>query len=430
MTGIKCENLEKLPVVDAKGVFIVHWTRRTWTTTTSVMAVIGFLALIFNLLWRPYTSVPYKTQAISPLHPAITAIMMDGQGRLLTRMVNQQALVVVPASLPSWAKHELFSRYPKWPHVAEVLWNGKSAFFHTALGWNIPGLYRVKIQEIVPVPKVPNSLVMAMARAHHDFTQSPWQWTGQGFRVQSHVIRVTPRLSLMSTLEPVIPSGGSLVILNGQGQLLAQESSPLGRSLSWQPHPLGKTLTPVLLAMALTHPQLFHGLTPQQGPRLLNIIGSRWGSSGIHRALVQLGFGESLTILGQPLTNPPLPKTTVSELSEGTDLWGTSDELARAYLLLVDEGKLPAVSWFFHGKKTNLSQHIVVPASVVAQINGVLAKEDIGTIHFNIWRPSNQMAVAYTLSDHGMVIVLQGTAASQTVAIVQQAAVWLSKNNH
>ncbi|WP_053959264.1 hypothetical protein [Sulfobacillus thermosulfidooxidans] len=410
----------------------MHWTRRMWTTTTSVMAVVGFLALIFSLLWRPYTPLPYKTQAISPLHPALNAIMMDTQGHLLTRMVNQEALVVVPSALPSWAKHELLSRYPELQHVADALWNGQSTFFHTALGWHIDGLYRVQIQEIEPVPQVPVSLVMAMARAHHALTNRPWQWTGQGFRVPSNIIRVTPRLPLMRALEPVIPSGGSVVILNGQGQLLAQESNPLGRALSWQPHPLGKTLIPVLLAMALNHPQLFRGLTPQQGPRLLNMIGSRWGNIGIHRALLQLGFGQSLTIGGQPVTNPPLPKTTVSVLSEGTDLWGTSDEVARAYLLLVDEGKMPAVSWFLprKGQGGYLSLHTLVSSSIVSQINGVLPQEDIGMIHFNIWRPSNPIAVAYTSSDHGMVIVLQGTAASQTVAIVQQAAAWLSQNNH
>lgn len=392
------------------------------------MMTIGVLAGLFGLLWHPLMPLPYSTQAVVPVHPSLQAMMTDNQGQSLTEIKTRKALVVIPSHLPTWARQEFFRRFKNLASHQEVMWNGNSSFFRKAWGWHITGLYPVHVREVVPRPGVSAVLLEAIARSQGLWNRQPWRWNGTGFGVPTKTVAVTLSLSLIKTLNPVIPPGGSVAVLDGQGEVLGQSANPMGRDLSWQPHPLGRSLTPVVLALALTHPQLFSGLSPQQGADVMYLIATRWGSHGIQNALRELGMGQSITAAGQGVQNPPLPKITPSVLANGAHLWGTIDEVARAYLLLVD-GYVPKVTWrpIIHSK---VRSKVAVPAAITAKIDQVLPQEVIGTIHFDIWRPGNSEAIAYTRSDHGLVVVMEGSAAQQTVAIVQQAAQWLMDSRH
>lgn len=400
----------------------MHRIRRSWATV-SVLLATGLLCVIMSLTWNSGESRSFfTTQSVTPIHPALTAMVVGRTGQPLTRVVNQKALIVVPSRLPGWARQELHRRYPKAMSSSRtVLWNGNSSFFKKALQWNVSGLYPVRTHVVVPATGIPHDLITLVARQHGAWSRRAWTWTHHGFEAPLKTVHVALSPSLMETLSPLMPSGSSVSVVNGQGEILAQLANPTGRELSWQPRPVGEILTPALLAMALAHPRLFSGLSPKQ-PGLLNVIDKRWGQVSIHNALKALGLGRGTTVCGQPVLNPSLPEGPVSVFPAGSNLWATTDEVARAYLVLADTGNVPHLSWDKAEGKKALKR--LTTEGAVNEIEQVLPQELVGKNPFYVWRPGNHMAVAYTHAGGGLVMVIQGSATAQIVSLVQQVALW------
>ncbi len=400
----------------------MQWFRRSWVNYSAV-AVSGIMGAMFFWFWNSGKSPFFSTQPLMPLHPAATAMVAGFQGQPLTRIVSQDALVVDPSQLPTWALQELHRRDPKaMASKRQFLWNGHSSFFKKALQWNVSGLHPVHIHIVVPVKGVSEELIRVIAREHNDWTRQAWIWHHQGFGPPLKTVHVTMSPSLMQILSPWIPPGSSVSVINRQGSLLAQVANPISRGLSWQPHPAGEILSPVLLATALQHPQLFAKLRPTQSD-LLNVISRRWGQSSIRGTLKSLRFGKGTAIRGQPFSDPPLPPSPVNVFSHATNLWVTNDEVARAYLVLANLGKeAPHLRWNAASARSSLKP--ITTREAVRKVEHVLPQELADNTRFYVWRPDNQMSVAYTHAKGGIVIVIQGSATLHTLSIAQQVALW------
>lgn len=403
----------------------MYWTRRAWAATSAAVFV-GILALSWWMFVRPAAPLPFAQGPTATVHP-VTDVMVFGAGGVrLTQRHWISALVIVPSRLPSWAHKELASRYAPHGHSLEqVIWNGRSSLFHAALQWNIPGLYLTKVQEATARSGVSDTMLAAITEGRKD--SRPLQWDGRGFAGPKGSIHTTVSDTLMVQLASLLPAGGSLVAVNGSGGLLAQTGSPLGRQISWQPHPVGQALTPVMLAMALNDPHLYQGLPATGGSRLLEELGSRWHTAGIAGALKKLGWDAQETVPGQPVGNPSLPRISTAVMAQGRDLWGTEDEVARAYLPFITGGRVLPIHWLatpVHGTSGHYPP--VTQPGTVRQIDAVVPSEVVGGIVFHVWRPDSNFAVAYTSFHQGMVLVLEGLATAETLTAIQRAAVWLA----
>ena len=366
---------------------------------------------------------PFSTEPVRPLHPAITSMVVGADGKPLTRIVTSRVLIVDPSRLPIWALRELHRRFPgAMASKSQILWNGHSPFYQQALHWNISGLYPVHTRVVVPIKGVSTEWITVIARQHGAWARHAWVWNQHGaFEPSLQTVHVTLSASLMKTLSPWLPSGSSVIVINGRGQILAQLANPGDRRLSWQPHPVGEILTPVLLATAIQHPQLFAKLSPTQ-PNLLSVISARWGQSSIRRTLRTLGFGKGTAISGQPFPDPPLSEGNVKVFTQGTNLWATLDQVARGYLVLADRGHEPYLS--LNPRVSNKASKPLTTRGAVSEVEKVLPQELVNNIRFSVWRPGNHLAVAYTQANGGIVTVIQGPATAHTLSIVQQVALW------
>jgi hypothetical protein len=338
------------------------------------------------------------------------------------------SLVIVPEKLPVWAQVELQSRDTvHGRRLVQIIWNGHSKFFFQALHWNISGLYHTAIREAVPRAGVSASVVNAVTASAVPRTPL-LVWDGQGFAASGGTVQTSMSLPLTRQLAGLVPAGGSVVVLSGNGAIRDQEGSPLGKGISWQPHPVGQALTPVMLAIALAHPPLFRGLQPTAGPQLLDTIAARWDLPHIKEALVSIGFGSRTSVRGQPLTNPRLPEMAPAVLSAGRDLWGTADEVAAAYLPFINDGTMLPLHWGA-GVPKHVKRPSVIQAGALHAVDSVIPTEFAAGVDFHVWRPDANFMVAYTQDDGGMILVLEGPATSNTLQAVQQCALWLASQN-
>ncbi len=400
----------------------MYWIRRNWIGTTAAVA-----ALAAALLgWAMSFSRPAPAFAEIPtayVHAFHDETVTGQNSVVLTSQKEVPALVIVPAKLPAWAFKELKSRDTvHGKTLPQVIWNGQSKFFHEALRWNITGLYPTTIQEAVPRSGVSPSVIAAASS-----TSSPGRylkWDGDGFAGEPGTVHTVLSLSLVRQLSSLVAPGGSVFVLSGNGAILDQGGNPLGKEFSWQPHPVGQALTPLMLAMALEHPQLFQGLN-SDSPALLSQIAQRWSPASIQKAFTSIGIGPRPSISGQPLANPALPKITASVLASGRDLWATGDEVARAYLPFINRGRMPALHWRKSLSRQALGPLVMQPEAIRA-VDAVIPTEEAGGITFHVWRPDANFMVAFTEDDGGMVVVLEGPATANALEAVQQSALWLS----
>ncbi|AUW93490.1 MAG: hypothetical protein OWR62_07175 [Sulfobacillus thermotolerans] len=402
----------------------MQWTRRKWTTTSAAVLV-GMIVLSWWFLGRPTEPTGFSSVPTMVTNPVSNIMVMGAHDQPLTTRRWVPALVIVPSRLPAWAQRELSSRYTiKGKRLAQVLWDGHSHFFQEALHWDINGLYPTKLQVVMARHGIPQTFTARVAgQAWHNDVVA---WNGNGFASPKRTIWTTVNPSFINQVASALPGGGSVVAVTGDGGLLGQVGSPAGRAISWQPHPVGQALTPLMMALALMNPHVIKGLSISLPEQVLPSLAQHWGNKGIAHGLKILGWDDQGTLPGQLLPNPPLPHMTSAVMTTGRDLWGTPDEVAHAYLPFITSGRLVPLHWNVE-KATAIRGPKIVTPQILEEINRAIPTEVVGGIVFHVWRPDANFAIAYTTYHQGMVLVLEGPATAQTLTLVDRAGAWLGQ---
>lgn len=406
----------------------MKWDRRIImgsSTALAILAAIGIWMVFFRL---PASAPGYSSAPSYTSSPVLVREILGQQNARITRPYHRPALVVVPKLLPDWAQREIERQVGvKMMHRHQFIWDGSSQLFLQARHWAIPGLYPLSIDVFKPIVGISQSALMLVENSTPIYSTGPFYLDSGG---RWGVKRRSPALTSLSAplsqkLEPLIPNGGVLAVINGQGQILMVASNPSSRHLSWQPRPVGLGLVPPLIAEAMAEPQLLKQVA--HGSDILEQLGKDWGGNKIQQALMRLGVESGISIPGQPVKNPALPKPSPLELSEGHALWATPLEVARAYLPFLNQGALLPLTVNATAIRFANGKPLAAPTGTLNAVTKFLPTVVTNGIRFSVWRPDGNYAVAYTALDHGLVLVAGGAATSNIIGVIHAAAVWLTE---
>lgn len=412
----------------------MYWNRRR-TVAGSSVAALGLAALFaWWLVGHQPGSVAYDpNRPTSVLTPTFTASYQSAGGRPLTTVVMHQELLVVPRALPAWARKKLVAAVgPGSLRPRQWIWTTGGPLWHAWGRMAIPGIYRIEVRQIEPVSGVSRNLLEAWAKTAHQWARPRYRLSQAVWSLPSvKTVRLSLRLGLTKDLANQVPAGGSVVVLRGTGQMLAEVSSPLNRAIFWQPHPVGLGLVPPLLVQAMDSPKIFSGLSAGSGTALLGTVADRWGAASISRALSRIGIKPGRVLPGQPVLNPRAPNPSAAVLTSGQSLWATPLELARAYLLFVHKGLVPSVTMQNRVVSKPVRGVPVVASSTSLQtVDKLMPQIMTNGLAFQVWRPDGNFAVAYTLSKNGTVVVAEGSASGNIVQIVHSVGLWQMRSQH
>ncbi len=404
----------------------MKWNRQVVigsSAALAILAALGIWMVFFRLPGSPsYSSVPSFASS-----PVLSRQIVGQQDLRLTRSYHRPALVVVPKLLPDWAQREIKHQVgARLMHRRQFIWDGTSPLFVQARHWAISGLYPTLIAAYQPAPGMSAAALMLVESSAPVYSKGPF-FLNQGLWgvKQQRPVSTSLSIALSRKLEPLIPNGGVLAAINGQGQIRMVASNPSNRHISWQPRPVGLGLVPPLIAEAMTNPQLLKQVA--HGSDVLGQLGTDWGGRKIQQALMRLGVDSGVSVLGQLVKNPALPKPSPLVLSEGHALWATPLEVARAYLPFLNQGELPSLTINSATTHFGVGRPLAAPEGTLTAVTQFLPTVVTSGIRFSVWRPDGNYAVAYTSLDHGLVLVAGGPATSNIIAVIHEAAVWLTE---
>lgn len=403
----------------------MQWDRRVALGSSATVAILAALS-VWYVFGRTPPQITYLRKPTYASSPLFSGAAMGDLGIPLTTKVLEPALVVVPSELPAWARaqieHQLGASLMR---QTQFIWDGHSALFQKARGWAITGLYPATVKTWTPVLGMSRTVLQAAAGATQ-YTRGPLTLKGSDWSIP--VVReekLAWNLALTRSLQPLLGTGGVVAVIDGQGQLMTLSGNPSDRGLAWQPHPVGLGLVPCLMAEALAEPRLLNEV--KNGQNMLKQLSDAWGSSKIQRALQRLGLGAPQSIKGQPVTNPPLPHPSPEVMSQGHALWATPLEMARAYLPFIRHGAIAPITPYLATQAIEPGQPLVAPPSTLLEVTRGLPILVMGGIRFSVWRPDGNFAVAYTATDGGLIVVVEGPATNNTIALIHAAGVWLNQ---
>lgn len=404
----------------------MKWDRRVIMGSSAALAILAAVGV-----WMVFSRLPaspsYSSLPSYASSPVLVRKIVGPQNVPLTRPYHRPALVVVPRLLPDWAKREIEHQVGvTMMHRRQFIWDGISQLFVQARHWAIPGLYPFSIAEYQPTPGISTNTLMLVQSSTPVYSKGPFFLNQRQWNVkQQSPVSTSLSITLSRKLKPLIPNGGVLAAINGRGQIRMVASNPSNRHISWQPRPVGLGLVPPLIAEAMAEPQLLKQRAHESD--ILEQLGKDWGGKKIQQALIRLGLDRGVSVSGQLVKNPGLPKPSSLVLSEGHALWATPLEVARAYLPFVDQGELPSLTIKPVPTTFGGGQPLVAPVSTLNAVTKFLPTVVTSGIRFSVWRPDSNYAIAYTSMDHGLVLVAGGPATSHIIALIHETAVWLTE---
>ncbi|MCY0880569.1 MAG: hypothetical protein OWS74_01100, partial [Firmicutes bacterium] len=368
------------------------------------------------------------------VHPIADVIGLDAQDKPLAHWQKSSALIVIPEQLPAWARQAL-ATHVSLQHWLKgnrpFIWNGHSEFFAQAVKWHCAGLHAVQVnglQEASGFSTAEEKIVAAAARIPSQ--THTVHWSAQGFVPTVKTVRTTLQPALSQLLGHSLKQAGSILVVNGQGQIAAAASYPKKSGEAWQPTPAGLSLQPVLLAAALQDGQLVHALKGTPDSQALAQLAKDWGDRHIARAAQQLGIGQADAVVGQQIADTSLPSSATTWMTSADNaLWVTPAEVARAYLRSgIASHAVGQLTLLDHVDSKRHAQKSS-PKSSVLTLRNDLPQVQVNGWTFSVWKAPHSPAVAFTAQDGGWVMVLQGAAVRSTIDIVHQFAVGMGQHS-
>ncbi len=408
------------------------WDRRVKVGSSAA----GVVALLLAGAWYIFSQAPtpkgFRMTPTSIAHPLLDRPLEGISGQPLLGQRRVPVLMVVPDQLPGWVRKDLKSHVrPVFLKEHQFLWDGTSVLFNKARGWSVSGLYPTSVLEWVPLAAMSHRLVNAWAKGHDGYSVGPLT-PQRGMFVWGTPDWTPERLSWSTKLtrlsESVLNSGGALAVIDGEGRVRTLVANPNHRGIAWEPRPVGLGLVPPLTAEALGSQGIL--LKIKGSSNLLGQLANAWGAHPIIQGLRLLGMGDPTTLSGQPVQNPPLPKSAVSVMSQGHALWATPLEVARAYLPFVRQGLIPTLT--ASATPSTLKTQgvpLVATASNLNQVASVLPAVMADGLKFSVWRPDGNFAVAFSQADGGMVVVAEGPATQSILQLVHVVAGWMHQSH-
>lgn len=409
--------------------------RMVWNRRVKVGASAGLATIVMAGAWYLSSRTPAtKTFSMTPTslaHPIVDRTLKGGSGQPLLNQHRVAALMVVPDQLPAWVRQDLKG------HVRgsllkdrQFLWNGSSILFKKAQGWSVTGIYPTTLMEWVAASGMSPRLVAAWANIHGEYSSGPVLPQNGTFVLstpRSKSDRLAWSQKLTRQVGHFVKSGGAVAVIDGEGRLRTLMANPGQRGIGWEPRPVGLGLVPPLTAQALGSQGIL--LKIKGSANLLGQLAGAWGANRITRGLRRLGIGTKITLLGQPVDNPALPKASTTVMSQGHALWATPLEIARAYLPFVQQGLLPKLTASANPPpvKTEGLPLVASPADL-SQVASVLPKVMVGGLKFSVWRPDGNFAVAFSDADGGIVIVAEGPATNSILQLVHVVSGWMHQS--
>ncbi|NMP22479.1 hypothetical protein [Sulfobacillus harzensis] len=382
------------------------WNHRL-TVASSSAGIAALLAVAALLVFRlSHLAISGPSQAV--MEGEVLSGPVTGQGgALLTRSRSQTALLIDPSELQAPIKADIQSqlgiRLGAKPRLQPV----SGAVAKRWQARHFAGVTVVEVKTWVPKAGIsPRILDFASQLTR----QSPavYQERGRVWEpLQQHATHTTLNLSLSQSLTP-LARDGAIWVLGKDGQVLAAAGP--WNSL-WQSRPVGLAALPPLMSLASSRSQLQSALA---GAHSLNQIGQLWGASAIRQALNTLGFGhfriDSRRLASASLPRQPGPATVTT----GEGLMASPAQVARAYLPLIDQGRLPALA-MVPGTAKAAGHPVVDGTARRAVVGGLPAIREDG-VSMRLWRPAGAPAVVLDARG-GRVAVLSTGSASNALLV-------------
>lgn len=407
----------------------MQWNKRV--IGTSVSLGILALAVVSWLMFKPMATVSSWKKPTPVVHTVVPVELYDSTGHLLSHLVKEPALVVIPKKLPSWARQQLTNKLGlAIIHRKQFLWNGQSHLFHAAYGWHIQGLHPIEIEAVRHSSTLTRGMFTAFGRADSLNIHPTFSPSKQGNLWATPLTKASTTLnqSLIKELGPSLPAGSAAVVLEGNGAILGLLENPYGRGLVWQPHPVGLGLVPPLLSEGVSANTSFAGLASNGGQALLSSIASRWGMTSLRRGLHGLGVGHAGSVPWAPISNPKLPTMNTQVMAAGKALWVTPVELARSYIPFVDKGAIGSAT-LASRQVGRLPHRRIVSTQAMADVNANVPTVVSSGVSFHVWRPDGNFSVVYTAHHGGYIMVLEGSATQNTIAFTHALGKWVSQRS-
>jgi hypothetical protein len=269
-------------------------------------------------------------------------------GAPLTAWVRRSVAVVVPEWVPPGARRvtrAVFGWPPDTTSRGVMRW-APATVLH---GWAYPGVLDATVPILAPRPPLSRVLWQLLEQPFRGTRTAitvtirgtgPGSVTIRGRAPAGHPVRTTLRAPWIAALTRTLPPGASLAALDGDGHLLAWAANRANPALIRWAQPVGITLLPPLLAVALDDPAAWdRGRSVHLS---LPALAARWGRVNILAGYRALGVAEPPW---PGVETAPLPtRLGPDALIHGQGVVASALAVARAWLPFVAGGHLPAVT--------------------------------------------------------------------------------------